>query len=51
MQLLALTIQNEKPDLEHRKTELLREQEELKIKLAKLEDSLLEVSEIIQLNF
>ncbi|CAK8696967.1 unnamed protein product [Clavelina lepadiformis] len=41
-QLLALTIQNEKPDLEHRKTELLREQEELKIKLAKLEDSLLE---------
>jgi len=43
LQLLALTIQHEKPELEQRKTELLREEENLKIKLAKLEDSLLEV--------
>nr|CAB3240329.1 cytoplasmic dynein 2 heavy chain 1-like [Phallusia mammillata] len=41
-QLLALTIQHEKPELEQRKTQLLREEEELKIELAKLEDSLLE---------
>ncbi|XP_070553238.1 cytoplasmic dynein 2 heavy chain 1-like isoform X2 [Ptychodera flava] len=41
-QLLATTIQHEKPELEVRKTELLRQEEELKIQLAKLEESLLE---------
>lgn len=43
-QLLAQTIQHEKPQLEVRKTELLKQEEDLKIQLAKLEDSLLEVS-------
>ncbi|CAF3596551.1 unnamed protein product, partial [Rotaria sordida] len=41
-QLLAIAIQHEKPELEVRKTELLRKEEELKIELAKLEDQLLE---------
>ncbi|XP_077984893.1 cytoplasmic dynein 2 heavy chain 1-like [Glandiceps talaboti] len=41
-QLLATTIQHEKPELEVRKTELLRQEEELKIQLAQLEESLLE---------
>ncbi|CAM4781010.1 unnamed protein product [Rotaria magnacalcarata] len=41
-QLLATAIQHEKPQLEVRKTELLRKEEELKIELAKLEDQLLE---------
>ncbi|OWF37256.1 Cytoplasmic dynein 2 heavy chain 1 [Mizuhopecten yessoensis] len=41
-QLLANTIQNEKPELEVRKTELLKTEEDLKIQLAKLEESLLE---------
>ncbi|UJR10563.1 hypothetical protein I4U23_014763 [Adineta vaga] len=41
-QLLATAIQHEKPELEVRKTELLRKEEELKIELAKLEDQLLE---------
>lgn len=41
-QLLALTIQHEKPELEQRKTELLAEEEQKKIDLEKLEDSLLE---------
>lgn len=43
LQLLALTIQNEKPELEVRKTDLLKQEEDLKIQLAKLEESLLEV--------
>lgn len=47
-QLLALTIQHEKPELEQRKTQLLREEEELKIKLSKLEESLLEVRDAIR---
>ena len=38
-----MTLQNEKPELEVRKTELLKQEEELKIQLAKLEESLLEV--------
>ena len=42
-QLLAATLQHEKPELETRKTELLRTEEDLKIQLAKLEDTLLEV--------
>ena len=42
-QLLANTIQHEKPELEVRKTELLKTEEDLKIELAKLEESLLEV--------
>ncbi|XP_008581746.1 PREDICTED: cytoplasmic dynein 2 heavy chain 1-like, partial [Galeopterus variegatus] len=41
-QLLALTIQHEKPDLEEQKTKLLQEEEDKKIQLAKLEESLLE---------
>jgi len=44
LQLLATTLQNEKPELEVRKTELLKQEEDLKIQLAKLEESLLEVS-------
>lgn len=42
-QLLALTIQHEKPDLEEQKTKLLQQEEDKKIQLAKLEESLLEV--------
>lgn len=42
-QLLGITIQHEKPQLEVKKTELLRKEEELKIQLAELEESLLEV--------
>lgn len=45
-QLLALTIQHEKPDLEEQKTKLLQQEEDKKIQLAKLEDSLLEVKQI-----
>ncbi|XP_033632471.1 cytoplasmic dynein 2 heavy chain 1-like isoform X2 [Asterias rubens] len=41
-QLLANTIQHEKPELEVRKTELLKQEEDLKIQLAELEQSLLE---------
>ncbi|XP_032878557.1 cytoplasmic dynein 2 heavy chain 1 isoform X2 [Amblyraja radiata] len=41
-QLLAVTLQQEKPELEERKTALLQQEEEKKIQLAKLEDSLLE---------
>ncbi|XP_026115691.1 cytoplasmic dynein 2 heavy chain 1-like [Carassius auratus] len=41
-QLLALTIQQEKPELESQKTKLLQQEEEKKIQLAQLEESLLE---------
>ena len=41
-QLLATTIQHEKPELESKKTELLRNEEDYKIQLSKLEDSLLQ---------
>ncbi|XP_055023019.1 cytoplasmic dynein 2 heavy chain 1 [Boleophthalmus pectinirostris] len=41
-QLLALTIQQEKPELETEKTRLLQQEEEKKIQLATLEESLLE---------
>ena len=41
-QLLASTIHNEKPDLEKRKTELLKTEEDLKVQLVKLEESLLQ---------
>ncbi|XP_075274100.1 cytoplasmic dynein 2 heavy chain 1 isoform X3 [Opisthocomus hoazin] len=41
-QLLALTIQHEKPDLEEEKTKLLQQEEAKKIEIAKLEESLLE---------
>ncbi|XP_052794024.1 cytoplasmic dynein 2 heavy chain 1-like isoform X3 [Mya arenaria] len=41
-QLLAATIQHEKPELEEKKTSLLKQEEDLKIELAKLEESLLE---------
>ena len=40
---MGVTIQHEKPQLEVQKTELLRKEEELKVQLAELEDSLLEV--------
>lgn len=43
VQLLALTIQQEKPELESEKTKLLQQEEEKKIQLAQLEESLLEV--------
>ncbi|XP_073719558.1 cytoplasmic dynein 2 heavy chain 1 [Misgurnus anguillicaudatus] len=41
-QLLALTIQQEKPELESQKTKVLQQEEEKKIQLAQLEESLLE---------
>ncbi|XP_047126593.1 cytoplasmic dynein 2 heavy chain 1 isoform X1 [Hydra vulgaris] len=41
-QLLALTLKMEKPELEVKKSELLHKEEQLKIQLAELEDSLLE---------
>ena len=41
-QLLAATIHNEKPELEQRKTELLKTEEDLKVQLSQLEDSLLQ---------
>ena len=40
--MLATAIQHEKPELEVRKTDLLKQEEELKIQLAKLEESLLQ---------
>lgn len=43
IQLLAMTIQHEKPELEVKKTELLQKEEDLKVQLAELEESLLEV--------
>ena len=42
-QLLALTLQSEKPELEERKSKLLQAEEEKKVQLAELEDSLLQV--------
>lgn len=42
-QLLALTIQQEKPELETEKNRLLQMEEEKKIQLALLEETLLEV--------
>ncbi|KAI3354358.1 hypothetical protein L3Q82_018881, partial [Scortum barcoo] len=41
-ELLALTIQQEKPELETEKTRLLQQEEDKKIQLAQLEESLLE---------
>lgn len=41
MQLLAATLQVEKPELEVRRTDLLRQEEDLKIQLVTLEDQLL----------
>lgn len=41
-QLLANTIQHEKPEIEQRKTNLLKTEEDLKVQLARLEDSLLQ---------
>lgn len=40
-QLLAATLQVEKPELEVRRTELLRQEEDLKVQLVNLEDHLL----------
>jgi len=42
-QLLAATIQHEKPELETKKQELLKTEEDLKLQLVKLEESILEV--------
>ena len=41
-QLQATTIQHEMPELEQRKTELLKAEEDLKVQLSDLEDSLLQ---------
>ncbi len=41
-QLLAAALQHEKPELEQRKSELLKKEEENKIEISKLEDFLLE---------
>ena len=41
-QLLAATIQHEKPELEERKSELLKTEEDLRVQLTELEDSLLQ---------
>jgi dynein heavy chain 2 len=41
-QLLGATLQHEKPELEHRKSELLQKEEGLKVELAELEKQLLE---------
>ena len=41
-QLLDVALQNDKPELEKRKSELLRAEEESKIEISKLEDFLLE---------
>lgn len=41
-QLLAATIQHEKPELEEKKMELLKSEEDLKVQLAGLEESLLQ---------
>jgi len=41
-QLLGATLQHEKPELEHRKSELLQKEEGLKVELADLEKQLLE---------
>ena len=41
-QLLAATIQHEKPELEERKSALLKSEEDLKVQLAGLEESLLQ---------
>ena len=43
LQLLGAVIQHEKPELEVQKSQLLKQEEELKIELAKLEEALLEV--------
>ena len=41
-QLLASTLQSEKPELEERKAQLLKSEEDLKVQLASLEESLLQ---------
>jgi dynein heavy chain 2 len=41
-QLLGLTIKREQPELEHQKSALLKQEEELKVELAALERSLLQ---------
>jgi dynein heavy chain 2 len=41
-QLLGLTIQHEKPELEQQKSVLLKQEEDLKVQLADLEKSLLQ---------
>ena len=41
-QLLGVTIKHEKPELEEKKSAMLREEEECKVKLAELEETLLQ---------
>ena len=41
-QLIALTIQQENPELERRKIQLLDQEEKLKLQLAELEEKLLQ---------
>ena len=50
-QLLDVALQNDKPELEKRKSELLRAEEENKIEISKLEDFLLEQAYFLQLIF
>ena len=38
---MSLTVSHEKPELEQRKSQLLEQEEELKTKLAQLEETLL----------
>ena len=47
-QLLDVALQNDKPELEKRKSELLRAEEESKIEISKLEDFLLEQAYFLQ---
>lgn len=42
LQLLATVLQREKPELELRRTELLRREEEMKLQMTQLEESLLQ---------
>ena len=44
-------IQHEKPELEVQKSQLLKQEEELKIELAKLEEALLEVRKILSTKY
>lgn len=41
-QLLACTLRQERPELEQRRSELLRQEEELKLKLDQLQEILLQ---------
>lgn len=50
-QLLAASLQHERPELEQRRQELVRAEEGMKLELAQLEDNLLEVRLTVVLYF